>query len=157
MHYVLLLDVSYPPDQLPEDNPGLVLAQTTPLLKQRRQVETVRVLLHHVDFLRRLDRLKVPNRIIALNHAMYFDLLEDKLEVLLAETFRVENLARVYRLACIHCGAYSLLTSPTFIAENVTGKLRLANGTELTLADHFIIEDNIPIHFANFWCALRNT
>ena len=115
MHYVLLLDVSYPPDQLPEDNPGLVLAQTTPLLKQRRQVETVRVLLHHVDLLRRLDRLKVPNRIIALNHAMYFDLLEDKLQVLLAETFRVENLARVYRLACIHCGPYSLLTSTTFV------------------------------------------
>lgn len=115
MHYVLLLDVSYPPDQLPEDNPSLVLAQTTPLLKQRRQVETVRILLHHVDLLRRLDRLKVPNRIIALNHAMYFDLLEDKLEVLLAETFRVENLARVYRLACIYCGAYSLLTSPTFV------------------------------------------
>ena len=155
MHYVLLLHVLDPPHQLPEDDPGLFLAQIAPLLQQRRQVKTVRVLLHHVDLLRRLDRLKVANRVVTLNHAMYLDLLEDQLEVFLAKTLRVKDLARVNRLACVDSGADGLLAhSPAFIVENVARELGLAHGTELPLAYHLVIEDDIAIYFAHFWGAL---
>ena len=98
MYDVHLLQVFDTPHQLSQNDSRFILPQCTSLLQQRSKVETVRVLLYHVDLLTRLDCLEVANAVVALHHAMNLDLLKDQLEVVFREALRIKDLARVDRL-----------------------------------------------------------
>jgi len=77
VHNVQFLHILDSLDELPHDDARFSLLERASLLEEAAQVEAVRILLNHVDLFRRLDRLDVPHTIVAMHHAIDFDLLED--------------------------------------------------------------------------------
>ena len=113
--------------------------------------------MYHVDLLRSLDRLNMPDSEVTFNHAMNLDFLENKLHVLVAKIFSLEYLACVNWLSWIYCRANDLLTtrgSPILLREQVSCKLSLTNFSKAALTNDFVIKDYISVHLAHFRCSL---
>ena len=103
MHDIMLLHVNNTANKLLHNSPSLFLLKRSSLLEQGGQVKAIGVLLDHVDFFRRLDCLIMLYAVGTGHHAVYLDLSQNLLEILLLITCDIEGLARINFLCLVNC------------------------------------------------------
>ena len=102
VHYLQPLHIVDTLNKLAHDDAGLFLLQSASLLKQHRQIITIRVLLDHVDLRRRLDRLVMLDAVVARDHAMNLHLLKHLLHLGILKALRIDHLTSIYRLLRVY-------------------------------------------------------
>ena len=109
------LDIFESLHDLLENAPSFFLKDLTAEFQENSQVESVSIVLHHIDIRACLDRLVKTDRVRAAHHSMDFDLLVYAGEVLLAHIRYVNHFTGVDLLAWVDCGSDGRLSNPFYL------------------------------------------